>query len=51
LVAPDEILVRVRLTGEGETWNSVVRFRLSEDGSALTDVTRGDEHLVRHRCR
>ncbi|MCW8193394.1 hypothetical protein F6455_01175 [Proteobacteria bacterium 005FR1] len=45
-----EIAMIVSLQGEGERWQSFRHFRLSEDGSRLTDITYG-RNFVRHRCR
>jgi hypothetical protein len=43
------ITLVARLTGEGETREATYRFRLSDDGTALTDITQGSG-LVRQRC-
>ena len=43
----NELTVVVRLTGEGETRDATYRFRLSADGSTLTDA---DSALARQRC-
>jgi hypothetical protein len=37
------------MSGEGETWRSVMHFRLSADHSQLTEVIDHDK-VVRHRC-
>lgn len=49
--AADEIALIAELSGEGETWLSPVRFRLSADGRRLIDETSipGNE-VVRYRC-
>ena len=43
----NELTAVVRLTGEGETRDATYRFRLSADGSTLTDA---DSALARQRC-
>lgn len=49
--SPREITVRARMSGEGETWETVLRFRLSSDGEGLADVTEGEaEPFIRRRC-
>ena len=46
-----ELALISELSGEGETWLSVVHFTLSEDGNRLIDTTtRPGKELVRHRC-
>jgi hypothetical protein len=45
---PDLTIV-ARLTGEGETREATYRFRLSADGSTLTDTSSG-MGMVRRRC-
>ena len=42
-----EATITASLTGEGDTWDAVYRFRLSDDGRTLTDVDNG---LARVRC-
>ena len=44
----NELVVVVRLTGEGETRDATYRFRVSADGGTLTDAGSG---LARQRCR
>ena len=44
-----ELTVVARLSGEGETREASYRFRLSEDGNTLTDLSSGAA-MVRHRC-
>ncbi len=44
---PDEIIIRVPLTGEGETSERTFRYRLINGGSGLFDVRNG---LTRIRC-
>lgn len=46
--AEDLTMVAI-LTGEGETREATYRFRLSADGSTLTDMTSGPG-MVRQRC-
>jgi hypothetical protein len=49
-VSPSEVRITVSLTGEGEgPWRQTIRFRLSGDKEALSDVTR-NEPFVRLRC-
>ena len=43
----NELVVVVRLTGEGETRDATYRVRLSADGNTLTDAGSG---LARQRC-
>jgi len=45
----DDLTVVAILTGEGETREATYRFRLSADGSTLTDMTSGPG-MVRQRC-
>lgn len=45
-----EVEVELESSGEGRVWHSTRRFRLSQDGRALTDVTRRDHQAVRVRC-
>lgn len=47
---PSEIVVTVRLAGEGQEHLSTRRLRLSADGSQLQDVSEGAPGLVRLRC-
>ena len=47
--APNDISLTAEITGEGETSVQTHRYRLSEDESALTEVTDGGG-LVRQRC-
>lgn len=50
LHADDERLdVALRLRGEGRSWESTYRFRLSDDGRRLTDLSSGNG-MVRLRC-
>lgn len=44
---PDEILIHIPLTGEGEKSERTFRYRLINDGSGLFDVRSG---LTRIRC-
>ena len=46
-VDDNELTVVVRLTGDGETRDATYRFRLSADGTTLTDA---DSALARQRC-
>lgn len=46
---PREASVELRLSGEGETWTDARRFRLSEDGRTLTDLS-GPTPFPRIRC-
>lgn len=39
----------LRLRGEGQSWEATYRFRLSEDGRRLTDLSSGNG-MVRLRC-
>jgi len=41
--------VSMEMAGEGERWDSTHRFRLSDDGKTLTDITEG-EGFARQRC-
>lgn len=50
LPRPSELLVRVELTGEGQAWTETRRFRLSDDGTELQDITDGAGGLLRQRC-
>jgi len=47
---PSDIVVTVRLAGEGQEHLSTRRLRLSADGSQLQDVSEGAPGLVRLRC-
>jgi hypothetical protein len=51
VVSEKEVEVELESSGEGVVWRAVRRFRLSEDGRSLTDVTREDHQAVRVRCR
>jgi hypothetical protein len=42
--------VALESTGEGRTWRGARRFRLSQDGRTLTDVTMDKYHFARVRC-
>lgn len=44
---PMEVTISAQLSGEGETRHANYRFRLSDDGSKLTDVGNGG---ARQRC-
>lgn len=44
---PDEIIIHIPLTGEGETSDRTFRYRLINDGAALFDIRNG---LTRIRC-
>lgn len=44
-----DIEVLVELSGEGQVWRQTRRFKLSEDGAALTELTT-EGHVVRVRC-
>ena len=46
-----EVEVELESSGEGRVWHSTRRFRLSQDGRSLTDVTRRDHQAVRVRCK
>jgi len=49
--SPREATFVVRLEGEGEAWDDRLRYRLSEDGQSLADVSGGEvEPFVRSRC-
>lgn len=50
LPQPSDIVVTVRLAGEGQEHLSTRRLRLSSDGSRLQDVSEGTPGLVRLRC-
>ena len=51
VLSPREIELTVRLEGEGEAWDDRMRWRLSEDGNALTDVTvESSEPFTRWKC-
>ena len=45
-----DLALIAELSGEGETWLSYSFFRLSEDGSSLTAISRGRPDFVRNRC-
>ena len=46
-----EISLTARLSGEGETWTTDLRYRLSADGKELADITEGEtDPFVRKRC-
>lgn len=47
---PSDIVVTVRLAGEGQEYLSTRRWRLSPDGAELQDVSEGKPGLVRLRC-
>lgn len=50
-VAGDTLTVSAAMSGEGETWEEVYRFRLSPDGQALQQpVSQDDEGVRRLRC-
>ena len=51
VVSETEVEVELESSGEGQVWRSIRRFRLSEDGRSLTDVTRQDHQAVRVRCK
>jgi len=44
-----EIEVLLESSGEGQVWRQTRRFKLSEDGRSLTDLTT-EGHVVRGRC-
>jgi len=51
LHAEDERLdVALQLRGEGRSWEATYRFRLSDDGRRLADLSSGNG-MVRLRCR
>jgi hypothetical protein len=50
IVSDREIEVELGSSGEGRTWQDMRRFRLSEDGRSLTDVTIPKYQAVRVRC-
>jgi len=50
VVSEREIEVELGSSGEGHTWQDMRRFRLSEDGRSLTDVTREKYQTTRVRC-
>lgn len=44
-----DITVVASVTGEGETRDATYRFRLSDDGNMLTEMSSGTG-MMRHRC-
>lgn len=49
--SPREATLVVRLEGEGEAWDDRLRYRLSDDGRSLADISGGEvEPFVRRRC-
>lgn len=44
-----DLTVVASVTGEGETRDATYRFRLSDDGNMLTDMSSGTG-MMRHRC-
>ena len=52
--SPDAIVVALDMSGEGETWQVVNRFELSEDGAILTPLQTEDNSqyqlMPRKRC-
>lgn len=44
-----DLTIVASVTGEGETRDATYRFRLSDDGNVLTDMSSGTS-MVRHRC-
>jgi len=50
-ISEREVEVTLELSGEGHVWRRMVRFRLSEDGRSLTDVTEQKYQSVRVRCK
>ena len=51
LISDLEMEVQLESSGEGQTWRSTRRFKLSEDKRSLTDVTRRDYQALRVRCQ
>ena len=51
LISDLEMEVHLESLGEGKTWPSTRRFKLSEDRRSLTDVTRRDHQAVWVRCQ
>lgn len=50
---PNDVALDVELTGEGETWTTTMRFRLTDDGQGLADVSDGigdGDAFTRWRC-
>ena len=50
VVSPSEVELQIESTGEGQTWQEVRRFVLSEDGRTLTDITNARYPFSRVRC-
>lgn len=50
VVSEREVEVTLESSAEGQVWRSMRRFRLSEDGRSLTDVTEPKYQTVRVRC-
>lgn len=48
-IDPHALILTARLSGEGETWTTTMRFRLSKDGQALTEID-SDNPFERRRC-
>ena len=46
-----EIEVELESRGERQVWRWTRRFKLSEDGQTLTDVTMDKYHFARTRCK
>lgn len=49
MTSGSDLTVVANVTGEGETREATYRFRLSADGTTLTDMGSGTG-MVRHRC-
>ena len=45
-----EFTATVRLSGEGESWNERLHFRLSPDGKTLIDLRPDSDGFSRKRC-
>jgi hypothetical protein len=50
VVSPMEVELQIESTGEGQTWQQVRRFVLSEGGRTLTDITNARYPFSRVRC-
>lgn len=50
VISEREVEVSLELSGEGQVWRRTVRYRLSEDGRSMTDVTEPKYQTVRVRC-
>jgi hypothetical protein len=45
-----ELALIAELFGEGEVWLFYTHFRLSADGTSLTDITDNNPGFARYRC-